>query len=57
MPRCWDRKQPSNDKDPTKNTLDWTDPGGVIASGASNAGGNVFGLFGRVSTLESEEGA
>ncbi len=56
MPRCWDRKQPSNDKDPNKNTLDWTDPGGVIASGAENAGGNVFGLFGRVSTLEAEDG-
>lgn len=45
MARTWDRRQPSNDKDPTRNDLDYDNPGGVIAEGAQRAGLTVHNFF------------
>lgn len=51
MPRTWDRRQPTNDKDPTKNTLDYDNPGGVIDDGAEKAGGPIHDFFSSVGKL------
>lgn len=45
MPRTWDRRHPSNDKDPTNNKLDYDNPGGVIDEGAEKAGDPIHQFF------------
>lgn len=51
MPRTWDRKHPSNDKDPTANKLDYDNPGGVIDEGAEKAGDPIHQFFSGVGKL------
>lgn len=51
MPRAYDRRQPSNDKDPTRNTLDYDDPAGVIGEAAERSGGLIHDLFSGVGKL------
>lgn len=58
MPRTFDRKKPVNDKDPTRNELDWDNPGGMIAEGAEQAGDlihRLFSGFGKMFNLPTPE--
>ena len=51
MPRTFDRRTPSNDKDPTRNDLDFDNPGGIIAQGAELVGGPIHEFFKAVGQL------
>lgn len=51
MPRTWDRRTPANDKDPTRNDLDYDNPGGIIGQGVELVGGPIHEFFKAVGQL------